>query len=99
MRTILLVFLAGCSAAMPVPPAMPKRAIAPSSQPWPGRSVAMKEGEHGFTLFVPDAWKNRADGPMRVTIHFHTVDWFAIQEHLRRGLAEPLIVFNAGEGS
>lgn len=48
------------------------------------------------TLFVPHSW-NRKLGTIRV--HVHTVPWFAIQEHLDGGLAEPLLVMNFGEGS
>jgi hypothetical protein len=59
----------------------------------------MKEGGSAFTLFVPEVCNARQSRAMRLVIHFHTIDWFAIQEHLRRGLADPLVVFNAGEGS
>jgi len=94
----LLLF--GCAAREPVPPAMPKRAIAPTSQPVAGTTCGMKEGTNGFTLFVPDSWRGPGrDGTTRLVVHFHTIEWFAIQEYLRGGLRWPLVVFNAGEGS
>jgi len=95
----IAVFVAGCQSRLPEPPVMSKRVIAPTSGPVAGRTVAMVEGANKFTLFVPDAWKKPASGKARIAVHFHTIDWFTIQEHLRHGLGEPLVVFNAGEGS
>jgi hypothetical protein len=52
-----------------------------------------------FTLFVPAAFDAAEAREVRLTVHFHTVAWFAIAEHLRRGLDGPLAVFALGEGS
>jgi hypothetical protein len=47
-------------------------------------------------LFVPEAWKSSEQS---LTVHFHTAEWFVIQEHLRRGARHPLATFYLGEGS
>jgi hypothetical protein len=78
------------------PPPMPQRAIAPDKEPVKGRKIALADGEMKFTLFVPERWKptNRT-----LTVHFHTAEWFVIQEHIRRGATHPLATFYLGEGS
>ena len=78
------------------PPAMPQRAIAPDKTPPAGRKIPLADGEVKFTLFVPDAWKS---SNATLTIHFHTAEWFVIQEHIRRGATHPLATFYLGEGS
>lgn len=78
------------------PPPMPKREIAKPATPPPGRQVDLY-GDGKYTLYIPSSWKP-AD-KVNLTIHFHGAAWFAIDEHLRRGLAEPLIAVNVGEGS
>lgn len=82
-----------------VPPAMPKRTIAPPTQPPPGETIALSDGDCKVTLFVPKAFDLSAANDVALTIHFHGVAWFAIDEHLRHGLAEPLLVVSLGEGS
>ena len=78
------------------PPPMPQRAIAQDKAPPPGRKIALADGDVKFTLFVPDTWK-KTNGTL--TVHFHTAEWFVIQEHLRRGATHPLATFYLGEGS
>jgi hypothetical protein len=78
---------------------MPRREIAPSPEPLPGESIELRDGDLRFTLFLPRAGKAGANGEVALAIHFHTTTWFAIEEHLRRGLAGPLIVANFGSGS
>jgi hypothetical protein len=56
-------------------------------------------GGGAFTLFTPEGWRRPASGETVLVVHFHTIEWFTIQEHLRRGLRDPLVVFNAGQGS
>lgn len=93
------VFLAGTmlSSGEAVPPPMPKREIAPPAQPHAGKTLEVQVGELKGELFLP-----RSVPPQEsfvLTIHFHTVSWFAIGEHLDRGLQTPLLVLNFGQGS
>lgn len=81
---------------LPEPPPMPKRAIAKSEEPLPGKTLDLY-GDGKYTLFIPDAWK--PDSKVPLTIHFHGASWFAIDEHLRRGLCEPILAVYIGEGS
>ena len=93
----LALSLALLSAAQAIePPAMPQRAIAPDKAALKGRKIPLEEGGLKFTLFVPENWQptNRI-----VTVHFHTAEWFVIQEHIRRGAMHPLATFYLGEGS
>ncbi len=83
----------------PVPPAMPKRAIAPPATQPAGEMIDLTDGEMKFKLFIPPDYHIPADGKINVTVHFHTVYWFILDEHLRRGLNEPLVMFALGEGS
>jgi hypothetical protein len=78
------------------PPPMPLRQIAPDKEPAKGRTIPLTEGDIKFTLFVPETSKQPPD---TLTIHFHTAEWFIIQEHVRRGATHPLAVFQLGEGS
>ncbi len=92
--------VAGCSGGPKggtvVPPGMAGRVIAkPATQP-AGERV---EIEKGYTLFVPNEWSDSRRSSCALTIHFHTEPWFAIEEHLRRGLREPLLVVMLGQGS
>lgn len=82
-----------------VPPPMPRRSIAPSTNAVPGDSVVLEDNGTKFTLFIPRGWTASAPGKASVTVHFHTTPWFVIQEHVRRGAKEPLICFQLGEGS
>lgn len=97
---ILIGCAAGCSSmqkggnALAVPPPMPRRAIAkPATQP-AGQQIQL---EKGYTLFVPATWRRTSSCVL--TIHFHTEPWFAIDEHMRRGLRGPLLVVMLGQGS
>jgi len=83
-----------------VPPPMPRRVIAPTTNAPPqGESVLLEDGGVKFTLFIPNAWKAPDSGETILTAHFHTTVWFVIQEHVRRGAATPLLCFQLGEGS
>lgn len=75
---------------------MSRRAIAPDRSPSPGRKISLTDRDVQFTLFVPKAWSTSNS---TVTVHFHTAEWFVIQEHIRRGAAHPLATFHLGEGS
>jgi cell wall-associated NlpC family hydrolase len=78
---------------------MPKRAIVKPATAPAGRQIELEDDGTKFTLFIPDRWKSPASGEMTVIAHFHGAVWFAIDEHLRHGLNEPLICFALGEGS
>jgi hypothetical protein len=100
---VLLVILAPAFSAVAQgqisPPPMAKRAIALSTTEARGTQVALSDRGTNFTLFLPDGWTNVLSGQTEIYVHFHTVPWFAIQEHIRRGAKEPLLVFALGEGS
>jgi len=70
-----------------------------SAQPATAPAGEQIEIEKGYTLFVPDLWRKSGHSSCVLTIHFHTEPWFAIQEHLRRQLREPLLVVTLGQGS
>lgn len=97
---IFLFFIAGCSSGAKVatlaPPAMPRRPITKPAMPPSGQQVEL---EKGYTLFVPQEWTASRHSACVLTIHFHTEPWFAIEEHMRRGLREPLLVVMLGQGS
>lgn len=85
--------------AMPQPPAMPKRDIRPPATQPAGEKLELIDGDVKFTLFLPPGYVVPADGRVNLAVHFHTVVWFVLDEHLRRGLTEPLAIFTLGEGS
>jgi len=106
----ILLFTTLCTAApshdelvamgrKPVPPAMPKRTIAPPATQPAGEMIDLVDGDVKFKLFIPPEYHIAADGRINLTVHFHTVYWFILDEHLRRGLNEPLAMFALGEGS
>lgn len=78
---------------------MSRRAIAPADESARGETLALRDRGTNFTLFLPHGCRVPPSGGVRVAVHFHSAIWFGIQEHLRRGLAEPLICFHPGEGS
>ena len=96
-KLALAAVLASAFAAAAVqPPAMPQRAIAQDKTPVAGRKILLKDGDVKFTLFVPEGWKSTNSV---LTVHFHTAEWFVIQEHNRRAAMHPLATFYLGEGS
>src|SRR5687767_1050508 len=78
---------------------MPKRVIAPSTNELQGTQIALEDRGTKFTLFLPYGWTNSFASNAVLDVHFHTVPWFAIQEHVRRGAKHPFVVFALGEGS
>ena len=78
---------------------MPKRAIAPSTNERRGTQVVLTDRGTNLTLFLPHGWTNAVSSNTVLFAHFHTIAWFAIQEHVRREAKEPLIVFALGEGA
>lgn len=97
LAAALATFQPGDAFVRPIPPPMPKRAIARREGPPPGTETVIQDGDRSFTLFVPNAWKPSQD--LRIAFHFHGAIWHAIQEHLDRGLEDPLVAYYPGEGS
>jgi len=89
----------GALAAEPQPPPMPQRAIAPPATQPAGEQINLVDGDVKFLLYIPPDYHVPADGRVNLTVHFHTVVWFVIDEHRRRGITEPLAIFTLGEGS
>lgn len=87
-----LLLLAG----LPEPPPMPHRTIFDRG-PQPGWTHTIEIEGQRVIAFLPGSWRPR--GRTDVTIHFHGASWHAIQEHLDRGLREPLFVADLGQGS
>lgn len=75
---------------------MPRRSIAPR-EALPGTQLEIEDGDRKFTLFLPAAGRPSKD--VELTLHFHSAQWHAIQEHLDRGATGPIIAFYPGEGS
>lgn len=83
----------------PVPPPMPRRPISKPDPEPPGTRVEFADGPYKFLLFIPPGYRPPASGEVELTVHFHTVPWFVVDEHLRRGLDGPLLIAALGEGS
>lgn len=81
-----------------VPPPMQRRSIKKPEEAIPGDTLTFDLGTT-YTLYIPPKYKVPKDGAVELTMHFHGAEWFAIQEHLRRGLDGPLVALYAGEGS
>jgi hypothetical protein len=94
----MLLLLAWLGAEI-MPPPMPVRQISPSTQPVPGEEVRIVNRGDNFTLYLPPGWETHPTAGTVLTVHFHGAAWFAIQEHRRRGIYEPLLCFSPGEGS
>jgi hypothetical protein len=78
---------------------MPRRDIRPTAGPPPGEIVHLTNDSAWATLFLPDGWRVPPEGRTKLAVHFHTIAWFTIQEHIRRGSTLPLLNFALGEGS
>ena len=83
----------------PQPPAMPQREIRPPATQPAGARIDIVDGDCKTLLFVPVGYALPADGRVNLTVHFHGAEWFVIDEHIRCGVAEPLLVVNLGQGS
>lgn len=81
---------------LPEPPAMPRRAIAPRPDT-AGMIREIEDGDRKYSYFLPESAKRTSDAVL--TIHFHSAQWHAVQEHIDRGIDGPLIALYAGEGS
>lgn len=83
----------------PTPPSMAHREITRPATAPAGDQIELVDGDYRPVLFVPAAYKPAPDGRVELIVHFHGAPWFAIQEHLRHGLHQPLLVCSFGEGS
>lgn len=80
----------------PAPLGLERVSISPRAELPGKRSEFLVDGAK-WVLFVPDSWSS---GPKTdLAVHFHSAEWHAIQEHIDRGLKDPLIAFYPGEGS
>ncbi|MCC7494470.1 MAG: hypothetical protein IT204_19085 [Fimbriimonadaceae bacterium] len=96
MWTLLL--LPWAAPDLPVPPPLPRRAISPPAEPPPGTTLELRDGEVKATLYLPPNG-DLASQQLSLQVHFHTVAWFTIAEHRRRGSRWPLLNLALGEGS
>ena len=55
--------------------------------------VAGKKGD----LFIPEGYSPDATGLLRISVH--SPNWYALSEHLKANLHEPLLILALGEGS
>lgn len=90
---------AGQAATKPEPPTVTLRDIAHAPRIARGTSVSI---ETSVTLFLPDGWRDEIATPtgnLKLTVHFHSAQWFAVEEHARRGARNPIVAAYYGEGS
>lgn len=86
-------------APQPEPPTLSRREISQPPLPPEGTIVLLTNRTTPATLFLPEGWPAASNREVRLVVHFHTVAWFTIQEHLRRRSELPLLNFALGEGS
>lgn len=79
-----------------LPPIVTLRDIA--KMPRQAKGEIVKFDEH-TTLFIPEGYKIPATGAITLAVHFHGADWFAMEEHARRGALNPLLIYWGFEGS
>lgn len=103
---VVAAALAGCVSGvfkpaqrLPEPPPMPRRQIAPTPLPEGSVSIELTNRDVRATLFLPAGWNQPRESGPQLVVHFHTIAWFTIQEHVRRGSSAPLLNFALGEGS
>ncbi|ARU41753.1 hypothetical protein CCB80_11630 [Armatimonadetes bacterium Uphvl-Ar1] len=80
-----------------VPPVMSVREIGPPTQITGGQTHEIIQGEIKATLFIPDS--SSATNLEQLWIHFHTAEWFVVQEYQRANFSHPVLIFNLGQGS
>lgn len=84
---------------LPEPAVMSLREIRPPDS-LPGESIPLDFPTTGtVSLFIPTGYVVPESGAIKLTMHFHGAPWYATQEHLRRGMVQPLVTFALGEGS
>lgn len=100
---LLLISLSGCAwasgkACSVDPPIVALRDIANAPRIAKGQRAEL--AAHTF-LFVPEGFEVPKSGEIFLTVHFHGAEWFAEEEHARRGATNPLVTFGGAgmEGS
>jgi hypothetical protein len=76
---------------------MSVREIGPHAPITGGQLHEIVNGETRATLFIPDS--SSATDSKQLCIHFHTAEWFVIQEYQRAKVSHPVLIFNLGQGS
>lgn len=92
--SVLLLFT-GCARTV-TPPRVVWRDIA--SEPRAAKGVTKDISPHA-QLFIPAECEIVDTGEVRLTIHFHDAPWFMIEEHIRRGAANPLLIYSGYDSS
>ncbi|MCX7717381.1 MAG: hypothetical protein N2111_03125 [Candidatus Sumerlaeaceae bacterium] len=88
-----------CTAAAVEPPAVVLRDIARAPRIARGETIDLDTSR---TLFLPEGWLDTLTTPgagIRLTLHYHGAQWYAIEEHARRGARNPMLAQYLGEGS
>lgn len=98
MAALLIAQAPARAAAVPEPPTLTWKEISANTN-LPGTVQHLDDKVVKYTLFVPQGWSAPPNGDVTLTVHFHGTHWFAIQEHLARGLRGPLVNFDLGLGS
>lgn len=80
-----------------VPPVMSVREIGPPTLITGGQKHEILQGETKATLFIPDSAS--ATDLEQLWVHFHTAEWFVVQEFQRANFTHPVLIFNLGQGS
>ncbi len=84
---------------IPEPVVMSLREIRPPES-LPGQVLELDfVTSKSMSLFIPQGFVPPENGAVELTMHFHGAHWFAVEEHLRRGLDSPLLTFELGQGS
>lgn len=96
-----LAILANCCLgfASAEPPTVVLRDISKAPRVAKGELVAF---DTSTSLFLPEGWKEQITSSppaIKLTVHFHSAQWFAIEEHWRRGARNPILANYQGEGS
>ncbi|MFM9874362.1 MAG: hypothetical protein ACKVQS_12965 [Fimbriimonadaceae bacterium] len=73
------------------------RQIGPETAITGGTTHAITVGDSTATLFIPAGFNSKK--PTSLWLHFHTADWFIIQEYQRANYNVPILNFNLGQGS
>lgn len=96
---ILLVLpVYGCSsrAPLPAPPTVTLRDIGTGIKNAKGEQIELGEG---IVVYLPPGLDPPAQKDVLLTMHFHGVTWYPIEEHVRRGATNPFLVFGGRQGS
>lgn len=94
---IVSAVLAGCTTTRgTIPPVVTLRDIANMERIAQGETIQLSENAW---LFLPRGYEIPSSGEFLLTVHFHDAVWFAIEEHARRGVSNPLLIYSGLVGS